>query len=145
MSQCYACGRKGHFKKECPYWEGAERPHPDKAPPVRVTGGPPACWVCGEQGHLKRECPYRAPKAWASPEGGAIAQTSRTKAVAGGRCRGCFYCHTKGHIKRHCPLKQKGGVPEKGARSGASQHTGAIGNSPLRGFLRGRVCSGAAA
>lgn len=124
----FACGRGGHLRRVCPYWVGAERPHPGKTrvPPVNLTGGLQTCWTCGEQGHLKRECPHRSPKARASPEERARAQTTRTRAVARGRRRRCFHCHTKGHINRHCPLRQKGEVPETKAQSETSPRKGVV-------------------
>ncbi|XP_039373615.1 uncharacterized protein LOC120393050 [Mauremys reevesii] len=98
---CYACARRGHIKRDCPYWAGSRMPHPEKgqrqvpraACRVREPRQLPACWTCGQTGHFWRDCP--GPERDSEKKQGARAIPRRGA---------CWHCRERGHQKKDCPL-----------------------------------------
>ncbi|XP_075777530.1 uncharacterized protein LOC142827202 [Pelodiscus sinensis] len=72
LRTCFACGHRGHLRRECPYGVGARRPPPanrdkGRAAPVKTTGEARTCWACGKPGHIRRLCPERTWGRWRQP------------------------------------------------------------------------------
>lgn len=65
--ECYACGWRGHLRKECtyqhrdkkPYPEGKDTGKPRGVQPLGRAGRRGACFSCGKVGHVRRHCPHK--------------------------------------------------------------------------------------
>lgn len=132
---CYACGRRGHLKRDCSYWGGSRMPHPEKgqwqvpraACRVMEPRQLPACWTCGRTGHFWRDCPGPEKPAQGSlGEARPVKGQRRPKAVK--RQGACWGCQKLGHIRRHCPLKKAEGRPREvpGGPEGAKLDPGEV-------------------
>ncbi|PWA94610.1 cold shock domain-containing protein 3 [Artemisia annua] len=93
--ECYNCGGRGHFSREC------------SSRVVVRTGGNGGCFNCGGSGHIARECKRGSGVCYNCREEGHLARDCPNVSVDGGRASrggngGCFNCGLVGHFAKEC-------------------------------------------
>ncbi|CAM4608020.1 unnamed protein product [Lepidochelys olivacea] len=120
---CYACGRTGHLRLDCPHGTGGRIPHPEtgRCPipqAVRWVREPRwlrVCWACRRRGHLELECPAPRNTAQGNPgRVGPVRDEGKVPRPGAARRRdACWSCRAPGPIKRHCPFRGTEEGPEE--------------------------------
>uniref|UniRef100_A0A8C3HFR1 CCHC-type domain-containing protein n=1 Tax=Chrysemys picta bellii TaxID=8478 RepID=A0A8C3HFR1_CHRPI len=116
---CYACGVRGHIRRDCPYGVGGRVPRPEQGKRqvpqagrwVREPRRLKICWACGREGHLWWACPGPRQRVQVSPSEGAGPWRDSERPTTAKKRQVCWGCQKPGHIRRHCPLKGVEGRP----------------------------------
>ncbi|PWA31727.1 hypothetical protein CCH79_00006636 [Gambusia affinis] len=84
-SECFGCGRSGHWVKHCPNASGAR-------------GRELFCYRCGDQGHMARDCDQT--------EDGVCGEIGHVAVHCSKASEtNCYNCGKAGHLAKECTIE----------------------------------------